>query len=71
VPVKVSIPLRTLFKYPNDVEPLSEGMNMFWKSGIKNLENEMEAYESLSSVVGREENTDEVNFETPAMPDFV
>jgi hypothetical protein len=31
----------------------------------------MEAYELLSSVVGREENTDEVNFETPAMPDFV
>ena len=72
VPVKVSIPLRTLFKYPTNVElPSADGMNAFWNGGIKNLEKEMEAYELLSSAVAGEENTDEINPETPIISGFV
>ena len=63
--VKVSIPLKTLFKYPTVAEPPSDGMNTFWNGGIRNLEKEMEAYELLSSAVTGEENGDEINPETP------
>jgi hypothetical protein len=71
VPVKVSIPLRILFKYPTDAEPPSDGMNTFWNGGIRNLEKEMEAYELLNSAVTGEENTVETNPETPIIPGFM
>ena len=63
VVVKVSIPLKILFKYPTDAtpDPPSEGMNRFWRGGIQNLDKEMEVYELLGS---GEDNTD-VNSETP------
>jgi hypothetical protein len=62
VPVKVTIPLRILFRYPAECDPPSdEGLNTFWKGGIHNLEKEMEAYELLSL---DEESTDEIP-ETP------
>lgn len=62
-PVKVSIPLRTLFKYPINGEPPSDGMNAFWKGGIQNLEKELEAYDLLSGS-GEENSTDlEINSE--------
>jgi hypothetical protein len=68
--VKVSIPLKILFKYPTDRDPPSDGMNTFWKGGIRNLEKELEAYELLLSRLSgsgdSEENTaDEVNPEIP------
>lgn len=70
VAVKVSIPLKTLFRYPTDatVDPPSEGMNRFWRGGIQNLDKEMEAYELLGSV--DEENTDEIS-ETPIIPVYI
>jgi hypothetical protein len=46
---KTSIPLEILFKYPTDTDPPSEGMNSFWRGGIKNVEKEMEAYEILNT----------------------
>jgi hypothetical protein len=69
---KTSIPLRILFKYPTDKAPPSEGMNSFWKGGIQNLENEMEAYDILSTreegVGGESESEDCGNdVEAPAM----
>ena len=66
VAVKVSIPLKTLFKYPTDatVDPPLEGMNKFWRGGIQNLDKEMEAYELLAA---GEESTDEIP-ETPTIP---
>jgi hypothetical protein len=53
---KTSIILQVLFKYPTDVDPPSDGMNSFWKGGIQNLEEEMEAYEILTR--SSEENVD-------------
>lgn len=62
--VKVFIPLRILFKYPTDKDLPSDGMNTFWRGGIQNLENELEAYELLSESAGEEImeiTTDEIN----------
>lgn len=56
--LKVAIPLRVLFRYPTNQDTSSEGINSFWKGGIQNLENEMEAYDILSSI---EENGDEMD----------
>ena len=63
---KTSIPLKILFKYPAATDlPLDEsGMNSFWRGGIQNLENELEAYELLSL---SEENADVINPEIPTM----
>jgi hypothetical protein len=47
---KTCIPLEILFEYPTDTNLPSEGMNSFWRGGIKNLEKEMEAYEILASI---------------------
>ena len=58
-PVKVSIPLKTLFKYPTERDPPSDGMNTFWRGGIQNLEKELEAYELLSGS-GEDITTDEI-----------
>ena len=59
-PVNVSIPLKSLFKYPTERDPPSNGMNTFWRGGIQNLEKEfkLEAYELLSGS-GEEITTDE------------
>lgn len=46
-PVIVSIPLRKLFKYPLEKDPPSDGMNTFWRGGIRNLDRELEAYDLL------------------------
>jgi len=66
--VKVSIPLKILFKYSTNVNlpqpEASDGMNTFWRGGIQNLEKEMEAYELLT--LGAE-NTDEINPEIPTI----
>ena len=63
---KTSIPLKILFKYPAATDlPDESGMNSFWRGGIQNLENEMEAYELLTL---SEENADSViNSEIPIM----
>ena len=58
--VKVFIPLKTLFKYPTDKDPPSEGMNTFWKGGVQNLEKEMEAYELLNRL-SEDSTTGEIN----------
>ena len=58
--VKVFIPLKTLFKYPTDKDPPSEGMNTFWKGGVQNLEKEMEAYELLNGL-SEDSTTGEIN----------
>ena len=57
-PVNVSIPLKTLFKYPTERDPPS---NTFRRGGIQNLEKEfkLEAYELLSGS-GEENTTDEI-----------
>jgi hypothetical protein len=47
-PVKVSTLLRSLFKYPTNDDPPSDGMSSFWRGGVQNLEKELEAYELLS-----------------------
>ena len=67
---KTSIPLKTLFKYPAAADPLDEsGMNSFWKGGVQNLDNEMKAYELLSSGLSElsEPEGNNVNPEIPAM----
>ena len=63
---KTSIPLKILFKYPAATDlPLDESrMNLFWRGGIQNLENELEAYELLSL---SEKNADVINPEIPTM----
>ena len=66
-PVKVSIPLRSLFRYPTNDDPLSDGMNSFWRGGIQNLEKELEAYELLSQS-GEEISMDvEIGHEIPVV----
>ena len=45
---KTCIPLEILFDYPVNIDMALEGMNLFWRGGIKNLEKEMEAYNILN-----------------------
>jgi hypothetical protein len=51
---KTSILLKTIFKYPVTSSdpaiptPESSGMNVFWRGGIQNLEEEMESYDLLT-----------------------
>jgi hypothetical protein len=57
---KTSISLKIFFKYPaaTDLPSNESGMNSFWRGGIQNLENKMEAYDLLSL---SEENADVIN----------
>jgi hypothetical protein len=45
---KTQIPLKILFIYPTDVNASLNGLDDFWKGGIKNLENESAVLEILS-----------------------
>lgn len=66
-PVKVSIPLRNLFKYPTNDDLPSDGMSSFWRGGVQNLEKELEAYELLSQS-GEEISVDvEIGHEVPVV----
>jgi hypothetical protein len=38
---KTKIPLKNLFRYPTDPDAPAEGLNFYWKWGIKHLEEEM------------------------------
>jgi hypothetical protein len=46
---KTQIPLKTLFIYPTDPNAPLNGLDDFWKGGIKNLESESEVLEILSA----------------------
>jgi len=63
---KTSIPLKILFKYPTKKDLPLDGMNLFWRGGVQNLENEMEAYEILC-FDSSEEILNGSNIEIPAM----
>jgi len=63
---KTSIPLKILFKYPTDKDLPPDGMNLFWRGGIEDLENKMEAYEILYSKSSKE-NLKGSNIKIPAM----
>jgi hypothetical protein len=39
--MKTKIPLKNLFRYPTDPDAPAEGLNFYWKWGIKHLEEEM------------------------------
>ena len=69
-PVKVSIPLKNLFKYPADKDPPSDGMNAFWRGGIQNLDRELEAYELLSGSVGEPGDSEETTTAHEINPDM-
>ena len=56
--VNVSIPCKTLFKYPTERYPPSNVMNTFWR-GVLKKEFKLEAYELLSGS-GEEITTDEI-----------
>jgi len=40
-PSKTKIPLKNLFRYPTDPDAPAEGLNFYWKWGIKHLDEEM------------------------------
>jgi len=40
-PSKTKIPLKSLFRFPTDPDAPAEGLNFYWKWGIKHLEEEM------------------------------
>jgi hypothetical protein len=46
---KTAIPLKSLFIFPTNRDSPSTGMDYFWQGGIKNLDQEMEAYDILSA----------------------
>jgi hypothetical protein len=46
---RTQIPLKVLFIYPTDPNASLNGMDDFWKGGVKNLENEAEVLEILSA----------------------
>jgi hypothetical protein len=46
---RTQIPLKVLFIYPTDLNASLNGMDNFWKGGVKNLENEAEVLEILST----------------------
>ena len=46
---RTRIPLKVLFIYPTGLDASLNGMDDFWKGGVKNLENEAEVLEMLSA----------------------
>ena len=57
---RTCIPLKIFFYYPTDIDTPSEGMNSFWRGGIENLANEMEAYSIIVHGL-TEENPGSIN----------
>jgi hypothetical protein len=47
-PSKTKIPLKDLFRYPTDPRAPAEGLNFYWKWGIKHLEDEMMVAELMT-----------------------
>jgi hypothetical protein len=70
-PVNVSIPLKTLFKYPleTDKDLPPAGMNTFWRGGIRNLDREFEAYDLLSGLAGEPGDLEETITTDEIIPD--
>jgi hypothetical protein len=46
--MKTKIPLKNLFRYPTDPDAPAEGLNFYWKWGIKHVEEEMLAAELMT-----------------------
>ena len=40
-PLKMKIPLKNLFQYPTDLDAPTEGLNFYWRWGIRHLEEEL------------------------------
>jgi hypothetical protein len=47
-PSKTTIPLKSLFRYPTDPDAPAEGLDFYWKWGIKHLEEEMSVAELMA-----------------------
>jgi hAT family C-terminal dimerisation region len=56
-PSKTRIPLKSLFRYPTDPDAPAEGLDFYWKWGIKHLEEEMSVAELMTESL---EDIDEV-----------
>ena len=56
-PLKTKIPLKNLFRYPTDSDAPAEGLNFYWRWGIRHLEEEMLVAELMTEGL---EDIDEV-----------